>query len=68
MHIRVPLATAAALCCVWSGAAEAKGAALDAGLFNMYEYTDDQSEISLTICGSIPGSEGCYGGKFFGPF
>lgn len=65
MRIRVPLATAALLCCAWSGAAEAKKVALDAGLFA--EYTASATDVEFTICGQTQQSSGCYGGGSMSP-
>lgn len=40
----------------------------DAGLFNGYELDSTYTNITLYICGSVPGSEGCYGSGELGPF
>jgi hypothetical protein len=40
----------------------------DAGLFNGYELDSTDTNITLYICGSLPGSEGCYGSGELGPF
>jgi hypothetical protein len=66
MRIRVPLATAAVLCCAWSGAAEAKKTTLDAGLYAT--YSGGPTSIGFIVCGSVPGSSGCYGSGSLGPF
>ena len=68
MRIGVPLAIAAVLYCAWSSTAEAGMAALDSGLFSMYQYADDQSSIAVTICGNVGDSGGCFGGGTLGPF
>jgi hypothetical protein len=40
----------------------------DAGLFAQYNFPNDFSSVYLTVCGSLPQTEGCYGGGSFGPF
>jgi len=65
MRIRVSLATAAVLCCAWSGVAEAKKVMLDAGLYT--EYSNNGTSIEFIVCGSVGNSEGCYGGGGLGP-
>jgi hypothetical protein len=60
MRIRVPLATAALLCCVWSGAAEAKKTMLDDHLYTNYSH--DETSISFVVCGFVVGGgSGCFG-------
>jgi hypothetical protein len=54
-----------------SGAAQTTSAppsALDATLFTTYSLSSGDQNVSLSVCGSLPGSEGCYGGAFLGPF
>ena len=68
MRTRVPLATAAVLCCAWFGAAEAKKVALDAGLYTTYGKAGAGSLINFIVCGSVGSSEGCYGAGRLGPF
>lgn len=65
MHIRVPLATAAVLLCAWSGAAEAKRVALDAGLYATYAASP--TEVDFSVCGHLQQGSGCFGGDFLQP-
>ena len=54
-----------------SGAAQTTSAppsALDATVFTTYSLSSGDQNVSLSVCGSLPGSEGCYGGAFLGPF
>ena len=67
MRVRVPLATAAVFCCVWSGAAEAKKTTLDARLVT--EYSADGTTVVFSVCGDlVGGTSGCFGGGTLGPF
>ena len=68
MRICAPLTTAVVLCCAWSGAAEAKKVALDAGLYTTYGKAGAGSLINFIVCGSVGSSEGCYGSGRLGPF
>jgi len=67
MRIRVSLATAAVLCCVWSGAAEAHKVTLGTGLYTEYGK-GGSSLINFIVCGSVGSSMGCYGSGRLGPF
>jgi hypothetical protein len=40
----------------------------DATLFTTYSIDFAHSNVSLSVCGSLPGSSGCYGGASLGPF
>jgi hypothetical protein len=42
------------------------GTAPDANLFTSYSLSS--TEISFLVCGSVPGSDGCYGSGTLGPF
>jgi hypothetical protein len=46
----------------------ADSAPIDGTLFATYSVTSDRTHVSLSVCGSLPGSEGCYGGADLGPF
>lgn len=41
--------------------------ALDAGLFATYQTAQNDTILSLDVCGATGGSEGCYGGGSIGP-
>ncbi len=60
MHIRLPLAMAALLALAFTGTAEAKKVALDAGL--IAQYNASATGVQFTVCGSTQDSSGCYGG------
>lgn len=40
----------------------------DAGLFNGYVLSNGYRSVTLFVCGSVPGTEGCYGSGELGPF
>ena len=40
----------------------------DATLFTTYNINTAHTSVSFTVCGSLPGSSGCYGGGSLGPF
>ena len=40
----------------------------DATLFTTYNIDTAHTSVGLSVCGSLPGSEGCYGGASLGPF
>lgn len=40
----------------------------DATLYTTYSTNIAQTTVSLEVCGSLPGSSGCYGGASLGPF
>ena len=46
----------------------AAAAALDATLFTNYDILPGFESVNWTVCGSLPGSDGCYGGGTLGPF
>jgi hypothetical protein len=60
------LAGTAALC-LCGPQAFAKGK-IDSGLFGAFSAATDGSSISMLVCGSLPGSEGCYGSGTMSPF
>jgi hypothetical protein len=60
-------ALALTLCCALSPFATA-ATPLDATLFTGYTLFNDYSGVSFFVCGSVPGSEGCYGSGTLGPF
>jgi len=67
MHIRVPLATAAVLCCAWLGVAEAKKVMLDDHLYTT--YSNGGTFVTFKVCGYVDGgSSGCFGGGTLDPF
>jgi hypothetical protein len=41
---------------------------IDEGLYATYTLSTDRTHLSLSVCGSLPGSSGCYGGADLGPF
>lgn len=41
---------------------------IDQTLYATYSISSDRTHLSLSVCGSLPGSEGCYGGADLGPF
>ena len=40
----------------------------DSTLFTTYTIDTADKSVSFTVCGSLPGSSGCYGGGSLGPF
>lgn len=50
------------------GAAPLHAAAIDSTLYTYYNIGTDLTGISLTVCGSLPDSDGCYGSGSMGPF
>jgi hypothetical protein len=40
----------------------------DATLYTTYNIDSAHTSVGLVVCGSLPGSEGCYGGASLGPF
>jgi len=46
----------------------AAAAAPDAGLYTGYVFSGSYSSVSFFVCGSVPGSSGCYGSGSLGPF
>ena len=43
-------------------------APLDGTLFTTYNIDSAHTFVSFSVCGSLPGSSGCYGGGSMGPF
>ena len=41
---------------------------IDAGLYTAYNFFDGNKKIQWSVCGSLPGSEGCFGAGDLGPF
>ena len=41
---------------------------IDGTLYATYSITSDRTHVSLSVCGSLPASSGCYGGADLGPF
>jgi len=50
------------------GAAPLHAAAIDSTLYTYYNIGTDLAFVDLTVCGSLPDSEGCYGSASMGPF
>jgi hypothetical protein len=50
------------------GAVPLHAAAIDSTLYTYYNIGTDPTLIYLTVCGSLPDSEGCYGSGSMGPF
>ncbi len=46
----------------------APAAALDAGLYAKYNMDSAHTTVNWNVCGSLPGSSGCYGSGSLGPF
>jgi hypothetical protein len=65
MYIRWTLG---ALVLLLSGSVSLHAAALDANLYATYDSQPPYTSIYFTVCGSLPQSEGCYGGGGLGPF
>lgn len=40
----------------------------DAGLYTSYFLSSDYTGVTFIVCGSVPGSDGCYGSGSLGPF
>jgi hypothetical protein len=41
---------------------------IDGTLYATYSVARDRTHVSLTVCGSLPGTSGCYGSANLGPF
>jgi hypothetical protein len=41
---------------------------IDETLYATYSVASDRTHVSLSVCGSLPGSEGCFGSADLGPF
>jgi hypothetical protein len=50
------------------GVPAAPAAPIDATLYTRYHTDADQTIIDWNVCGSLPGSSGCYGSGTLGPF
>lgn len=50
------------------GAVPVHGANLDSTLFTTYTMDTARTNLNWLVCGSLPGSSGCYGAGSFGPF
>src|SRR5205823_15050548 len=46
----------------------APAAAIDATLYTRYHTDPNQTSVDWNVCGSLPGSSGCYGSGTLGPF
>jgi len=46
----------------------ARAAPPDAGLYTGYYLSSDRKDVTFIVCGSVPGSDGCYGSGLLGPF
>jgi hypothetical protein len=46
----------------------APAAPIDAGLYTTYNIDSAHTSIGWSVCGSLPGSSGCYGSGGLGPF
>lgn len=40
----------------------------DANLYTSYSFSNSLQQVNWLVCGSVPGSEGCYGSGSLGPF
>ena len=67
MNIRQVLA-ASVMLVMLSKAAPLHAAALDSTLFTTYDTQSPYTGVGFSVCGSLPQSEGCYGGGSMGPF
>jgi hypothetical protein len=50
------------------GAVPVHGANLDSTLFTNYTMDTARTNVTWYVCGSLPGTSGCYGVGFLGPF
>ena len=50
------------------GAVPVHGANLDSTLFTNYTMDTARTNVTWYVCGSLPGTSGCYGAGFLGPF
>ena len=67
MHSRWFLGSLATLALL-IGAVPVHGANLDSTLFTTYTMNTARTNLSWLVCGSLPGSSGCYGAGSVGPF
>jgi hypothetical protein len=75
MHREIRLAVSAAACLALAGIGSTAsadttrgGSTLDSTLFATYTAQPDGASVQFTVCGSLPGSDGCYGSETLGPF
>ena len=67
MYIRQVL-IASVMVVMLSNAAPVHAAALDSTLFTYYNTQSPYTAVGFSVCGSLPQSEGCYGGGSMAPF
>lgn len=67
MHIRHVLA-ASVMLVILGTTVPLHAAALDSTLFTTYNTQSPYTGVGFSVCGSLPQSEGCYGGGSMGPF
>jgi hypothetical protein len=68
MHSRL-VVTASLMLLILSGAAPLHASAIDSTLFTTYTLPGSKdTSINWTVCGSLPGTSGCYGAGTLGPF
>jgi hypothetical protein len=61
------MAAATVVSCACGSQAFAKGK-IDSSLFAGFSAADDGTSFTMLVCGSLPGSEGCYGSGFMSGF
>ncbi|MGD0866547.1 MAG: hypothetical protein ABSA49_13425 [Rhizomicrobium sp.] len=66
-YAKLAAAAAALGLCVGAQSAEAGTPPIDSTLFATYNFSAGATSVQFTVCGSLPGSEGCYGGGTLAP-
>ena len=67
--VTIRLVLVASLICLFLvGAPAVHASAIDSTLFTTYNLGGNNTNISWSVCGSLPGTSGCYGGGSLGPF
>ena len=67
MHIRLVVAVSVLLL-ILSGSAPLHASAIDSTLFTTYTLEGGGTYIDFLVCGSLPGTSGCYGSGMLGLF
>jgi hypothetical protein len=67
MQVRLLLAVVL-MSLILSSGTSLHASAIDSTLFTTYSLSGNDTNINLVVCGSLPGSEGCYGSGSMGPF
>jgi hypothetical protein len=67
MRVRLVVA-ASVILLILSGSAPLHASPIDSTLFTIYTLGSTGTYINFSVCGSLPGTSGCYGSGILGPF